>query len=81
VVAISAGNQYSLAMTRDGAVYAWGRNNFGQARVPRGIGAAAAIAAGNTHSVIGLRNAGIVSFGSANLGELITRTPTRTSTR
>lgn len=42
---IRAGVGYSLALTRDGVVYGWGRNNFGQSAVPHGVGKVGAIAA------------------------------------
>ena len=45
VIAISTGVGYSLALMRDGVVYGWGQNNFGQSAVPHGVGKVGAIAA------------------------------------
>ncbi|MEY3989901.1 MAG: hypothetical protein RI985_982 [Chloroflexota bacterium] len=78
VIAISAGVGYSLALTRDGVVYGWGRNNFGQSAVPHGVGKVGAIAAGYVNSVIGMRDANVIAFGDATLGALVSRTPTVT---
>jgi alpha-tubulin suppressor-like RCC1 family protein len=79
VIAISAGIGYSLALTRDGVVYAWGRSNFGQANVPSGIAKAGAISAGYVNSVIGLRDSSVIAFGDSSLGALVSRTPTVTA--
>jgi alpha-tubulin suppressor-like RCC1 family protein len=78
VIAISAGVGYSLALTRDGVVYGWGRDNFSQASIPDGISKAGAISAGYVNSVIGLRDANVLAFGDASLGALVSRTPTTT---
>jgi alpha-tubulin suppressor-like RCC1 family protein len=67
-----------MALTRDGKVFAWGRNDYGQARIPNGLNAAGAIAAGYVNSVIGLRDANVVAFGNAMHGSLVSRTPTVT---
>jgi alpha-tubulin suppressor-like RCC1 family protein len=78
VVAISAGVGYSLAMTRDGTVFGWGRNDLSQSKIPRGVGRAGAIAAGYVNSVIGQRDAKVVTFGESLHGALVSRTPTIT---
>jgi alpha-tubulin suppressor-like RCC1 family protein len=67
-----------MAMTKEGVVYAWGRNDYGQARIPRLPFAATSIGAGYVNSVIGLRDANVLAFGDASLGALVSRTPTVT---
>jgi len=37
VVAIGAGDFHSLALRADGAIVAWGDNNYGQTNVPVGL--------------------------------------------
>jgi hypothetical protein len=51
VVAIAAGYQHSLALTAEGRVVAWGKNNFGQKCVPAGLSNVVAIAAGVSHGL------------------------------
>jgi alpha-tubulin suppressor-like RCC1 family protein len=77
ITAISAGREYSMAMTKEGVVYAWGRNDNGQAKIPRLPFAASSIGAGYVNSVIGLRDARVIAFGNSSLGALVSRTPTR----
>ncbi|HEX5219825.1 MAG TPA: hypothetical protein VFZ59_09680 [Verrucomicrobiae bacterium] len=46
VVAIAAGDGFSLALEENGTIVAWGKNRFGLASVPAGLSNAVAIAAG-----------------------------------
>ena len=46
IVAIAAGNEFSLALKKEGTVVAWGKNNFHQTDVPAGLSNIVAIAAG-----------------------------------
>ena len=51
VVAIAAGENYTVALKQDGTVVAWGHNGYGQTRVPAGLRGVVAIAAGTYHTV------------------------------
>lgn len=51
VIAIAAGDFYSLALKHDGTVVAWGSNLYGQTTVPHGLIGVSAIAAGGAHSL------------------------------
>jgi len=49
---VSAGGFHSLALTKDGKVYAWGRNDFGQANVVQEIqGKVKSISAGSRQNI------------------------------
>jgi hypothetical protein len=67
-----------MALTRDGKVFAWGRNDYGQSKVPTGIGAVGAMSAGYVNSVIGMRDANVRAFGNGMHQSLVSRTPTVT---
>ena len=51
VIAIAAGNWYTVALKDDGTVVAWGWNRDGQCNVPAGLKNVIAIAAGSHHTV------------------------------
>jgi alpha-tubulin suppressor-like RCC1 family protein len=80
VTAIAAGEVHSLALLKDGSVWAWGSNSSGQLgdgtkmnrNVPvrvSGLSGVQAIAAGERHS-LALKNDGTVwTWGSRGLGE------------
>jgi alpha-tubulin suppressor-like RCC1 family protein len=76
-VAISAGKQYSLALDKYGKVYAWGRNDYRQALVPKLTKMATVIEAGYVNSVIGYQDTSVRAFGQSMHGALVSRTPTR----
>jgi hypothetical protein len=69
VQAVAAGARHSLALLRNGSVFAWGDDRAGQATVPpaaqRGV---VAIAAGATHSLALLSNGAVVTWGTFSLG-------------
>jgi alpha-tubulin suppressor-like RCC1 family protein len=65
-----------MALTRDGKVVAWGRNDYGQSRIPNDLSPVGAIAAGYVNSVVGMRDANVRAFGNAMHGSLVSRTPT-----
>jgi alpha-tubulin suppressor-like RCC1 family protein len=80
VKAIAAGADHSLALTRDGQVYAWGRGNSGQlgyftlrgTNVPRlitGIPLVAQIAAGDKHTLIRTEAGEVYACGANTLGQ------------
>lgn len=81
VVAVAGGGAHSLALTRDGTVWAWGDNTYGQlgngsfdsstAPVPvRGLTGVTAIAAGYFHSLALRADGTLWSWGSNAYGEL-----------
>jgi alpha-tubulin suppressor-like RCC1 family protein len=47
ITAISAGNDYSLALRQDGRVVAWGVNRWGTTAVPSSLASVVAISAGD----------------------------------
>jgi hypothetical protein len=51
VVAVAAGAYHNLALTSEGRVRAWGRNDSRQTEVPEGLTRVIAIAAGDYHSL------------------------------
>jgi alpha-tubulin suppressor-like RCC1 family protein len=74
VRAISAGNAFSLALTADGAVYAWGDNTYGQLGIRPGkrsagpvrvggLPAVAAIAAGDVYCLAVGRDGSVWAWG------------------
>lgn len=82
---VSAGRSYSLALGKDGNLYAWGNNDFGQfgdgstgtassspVLVPpiSGDVTFVEISAGNTHSVARGSDGNVYAWGSNNFGEL-----------
>jgi alpha-tubulin suppressor-like RCC1 family protein len=70
VIAISAGYDFSLALTADGAVHAFGINPSGVLEVPaRAKSGVKAIAAGFNHSVALLASGELVTWGSTSLGQ------------
>jgi hypothetical protein len=69
VVAISAGVGFSVALTGEGRVVAWGDNDEGQIEVPPNLTDVVAIDAG-WNFVLALRsNGAIVSWGNNNFGQ------------
>ena len=82
VVAIAAGGWHSLALKTDGTVWAWGRNNYGQAgngttnvnqTVPvlaTNLGGVLSLAAGEYHSLALLRDGTLAAWGRNNFGQV-----------
>ncbi len=81
IVAVAAGEDHSLALRRDGAVFAWGSNALGQLGLGNSLVGAAqavvipglvaqAIAAGYKHSLVLLTNGRVVAFGNNGDGQL-----------
>ena len=84
VVAIAAGGGHDLALTTEGRVVAWGRNEYiwyssglsrgnhewvGQATVPSGLSNVVAIAAGHWHSLALTAEGRVVAWGSDDISE------------
>lgn len=67
VIAIAAGNAYSLALTRDGHVTAWGAHYYGQTEVPSGLSNVVAIAAGSGQSLALTADGQVVGWGQFGL--------------
>jgi alpha-tubulin suppressor-like RCC1 family protein len=80
VVSVAAGSEHSLAVTKTGAVYAFGSNAFGQLGLPEeevdepkpvsGVSNAVAVAAGNRHSLALLSNGTVLAWGNNQYGQL-----------
>jgi alpha-tubulin suppressor-like RCC1 family protein len=74
VIAIAAGDTYSMALKSDGSVVAWGDNYYGQTDVPPAAqSGVTAIAAGGFHMVALKDNGSVVAWGW-NLGGQVTGT-------
>src|SRR5205814_5163803 len=81
VTAIAAGRQHSLALTSDGAVWAWGENEFGRLGnrtwvlsavpiQPIGMTGVKAIAAGGQHSLAVKSDGSVWAWGANLSGQL-----------
>ncbi len=81
VTAIAAGGYYALALLKDGAVMAWGTNEFGQlgdgtstnSAVPvvvRGLSEVVSIAAGGENSLALLKDGTVMAWGPNGSGQL-----------
>jgi len=64
---ISVGQYYSMALTNNGKVLAWGNNNFEQTNVPIGLSDVQDIAAGYTHGAALTAGGGIVTWGAKGI--------------
>lgn len=63
-VAIAAGGQHCLALTRGGNVVAWGNNARGQTTVPDGLRDVVALACGFSHSLAVRSDGTVVAWGN-----------------
>ena len=91
VVSISAAENHSLACTRDGKVYSWGSNRFGQLGLSKSLSRASffsprkledlkrefiiKVAAGNRHSLCLTHEGKVFSWGDSSAGQLGVNTP------
>ena len=71
MVAIAAGDDYSLALKADGTVVGWGANNTGQTNIPAGLSNVVAIAAGCNHSLALKADGTVVGWGDNGTGQTI----------
>ena len=69
VVAVSGGQNHSVALKEDGTVAAWGDNGSGQTSMPADLSNVVAIAAGNAHTVALKADGTVVSWGSESAGD------------
>lgn len=69
VTAIAAGTYHGLGLRSDGAVVAWGSNQYGQVGVPPTLPPARAVAAGGNHSLALLRDGTVAAWGSNSSGQ------------
>ncbi|MBI2930000.1 MAG: hypothetical protein HYY24_30450, partial [Verrucomicrobia bacterium] len=68
-IMVSAGDEHSVALLRDGTVVAWGGNSYGQTDVPNGLSGVVAVAAGGAHT-LALRGDGtVVAWGNNDYGQ------------
>jgi alpha-tubulin suppressor-like RCC1 family protein len=63
-VAVTGGNDFSVALRGDGTVIAWGDNSHGQTNVPPGLNKVVAIAAGPYHALALRADGTVVAWGS-----------------
>src|SRR3990172_5885527 len=68
VVAIAAGDFYSLALKADGTVVGWGEDDHGEASFPAGLTGVVAIAAGNYHGLALKADGTVVGWGFGQYG-------------
>jgi alpha-tubulin suppressor-like RCC1 family protein len=68
-IALAAGSYHSLALSADGTVVGWGRNDFGQTNIPASATNVEALAAGGWHN-LALRGDGtVVGWGYNGSGQ------------
>ncbi len=70
MVAVAAGDQYTVALKDNGTVAAWGYNEDGQINVPAGLSGVSAIAA-SSHTVALKSNGTVVAWGHNVWGQSI----------
>lgn len=79
VVSVSSGGSHTLAVKRDGSVWAWGANNYGQLGIAEAgdrttpafvMGDAVAVSAGSTHSFAIKRDGTLWAWGDNTYGQL-----------
>lgn len=61
---IAAGHAHVLAVTKSGAVVAWGANSSGQCSIPVGLVNVVAVAAGRAHSLALTQSGDVVAWGN-----------------
>ena len=66
---VAGGRYFSLALTLDGTIYAWGNNPQGQCNIPAGIGACIRVAAGSESSLAITANGLVVAWGFNGMGQ------------
>jgi trimeric autotransporter adhesin len=64
VISVSAGDNFSVALERDGTVVAWGDNREGQTDVPAGLSNVVAVAAGVGHSLAVKSDGSLLGWGN-----------------
>jgi hypothetical protein len=69
ITAISANNNYNLALKSDGTVVGWGDNRNGQTPIPAGLNGVTAIAAGAGHSLALKTDDTVVGWGYNGNGQ------------
>ena len=69
VRAIAAGDRFTVAVTSEGTVSAWGANAQGPLNVPMGLTNVVSVAAGVAHAVALRRDGSIVGWGSNSSGQ------------
>ena len=67
-MAIAAEAYHSLALTAEGRVVGWGRNDYGQTTIPSGLSNVVAIAAGGLHSLALTAEGRVVGWGNNGFG-------------
>ena len=70
IIAISAGLDHNIALTADGTVVGWGRDDLGQIDVPGDLTDVKAIAAGHNHSLAVKNDGTVVAWGNNDFGQL-----------
>ncbi|QOV90947.1 hypothetical protein [Humisphaera borealis] len=69
VVAIAAGNDYTLALRKDGTVIGWGDHAYGKLAIPLGLRDVVAIAAGPEYALAMRRDGTVVGWGRNQHGQ------------
>jgi alpha-tubulin suppressor-like RCC1 family protein len=69
VVAVAAGDTYSLALRADGTVAAWGGNGYGRTDVPASLSNVVAVTAGYAHSLALRADGTVVAWGWNGYGQ------------
>ncbi|MCI0745157.1 MAG: immunoglobulin domain-containing protein [Verrucomicrobia subdivision 3 bacterium] len=69
IVAISAADQYSMALNASGSIYLWGFNPFGIRNVPGAAANSVAISAGGTHCLALRADGRVIAWGEGDAGQ------------
>jgi hypothetical protein len=69
VLAVSAGANFSLALTKSGQVVAWGLNQYGQTNVPIDVTNVIAVSAGAYHSLAVTADGRLNAWGNNSFGQ------------
>jgi uncharacterized repeat protein (TIGR01451 family) len=72
LVAVSAGENFYLALKSDGTVVGWGDNYYGQLAMPSGLTGVVAVAAGGYHSLALKSDGTVVGWGYNAAGQINT---------
>jgi alpha-tubulin suppressor-like RCC1 family protein len=71
LIAVAAGNAFSVALRDNGTVVAWGDNTYGQTNVPANLNDVIAIAAGATHALALRADGTVAAWGDNTYGQTI----------
>lgn len=69
MIQVAAGLGHALALQKDGRVWGWGANTYGQATVPTDLPPIQSVAAGARHSLAATRDGRVIAWGDNSQGQ------------